>query len=130
MNTAFTDATCAMRTAMTSQADAIPPDAPRRPHPVLRRKIRPRPGCPVAFDAGFDPRADVVSISPPPAWSNERIQAPPKTLGGWMRVDRGTGRATDARVASEKASTTNELLKHATETARRREILGCLCVLY
>ena len=121
MNTAFTDATCAMRTATTSQADAIPPDVPRRPHPVLpgspvlRRKIRPaRPGCPVAFDAGFDPRADVVSISPPPARSHERIQAPPKTLGGWMRVDRGTGRATDARVASEKASTTNELLTHAT----------------
>ena len=117
MNTALTDATCAVRTATTSQADAIPPDAPRRPHPVLpgspvlRRKIRPRPGCPVAFDAGFDPRADVVSISPPPARSLERIITPPKTLGGWMRVDRGTRRATDARVASE---TSNELLKHST----------------
>ena len=44
-----------------------------------------------------------------------------------MRVDRGTRRATDARVASEKASTTNELLTHVTFTARRREILGC-CV--
>ena len=37
LNTALTDATCTTRTVTINQAEAIPPEATRRPHPVPRR---------------------------------------------------------------------------------------------